>query len=248
MIGLFATGYDNVDLAAAREHGTAVCNVPGYSTDCVAQQAFAFILAHATSLCEFNASTNRGEWVESKTFSYFPFPITELRDKTLGIFGYGAIGKKVAQIGSAFGMKVILHTRTKPEDCPYELVDTETLFRRSDYLSFHCPLTDQTRDLVNKDTLAMLKPTAFLVNTSRGGVVVEQDLADALNNGVIAGAGVDVLRKEPMTADQPLRKAKNCIITPHIAWAGKETRTRLLGIVCDNIRAFRSGAPIHKVN
>lgn len=248
MIGLFATGYDNVDLAAASERGICVCNVPGYSTDCVAQQAFAFILAHATSLCEYNASVNRGEWVESGAFSYFPFPISELAGKTLGIFGYGAIGKKVAAIGSAFGMRVIVHTRTQPADCPFALVGREELFRESDYLTFHCPLTEQTRGLVNKDTLAMMKPSAFLVNTSRGGVVVEEDLADALNRGVIAGAGVDVLRVEPMTADQPLRRAKNCMITPHIAWAGLETRTRLVSMVCENVRAFQRGAPIHKVN
>ena len=248
MIGLFATGYDNVDLAAATEKGIVVCNVPGYSTDCVAQHTFALILAHANSLCEYSASVNHGDWVESGTFSYFPFPISELAGKTLGIFGYGAIGRKVASIGQAFGMNVLVHTRTQPKDCPFALVSTEELFCRSDYLSFHCPLTEQTRGLVNKDTLALMKPTAFLVNTSRGGVIVEEDLADALNRGVIAGAGIDVLRVEPMTADQPLRKAKNCIITPHVAWAGLETRTRLISMVCENVRAFQRGAPIHKVN
>ena len=247
MVGMFATGYDNIDVAAAKRHGVCVCNVPGYSTDCVAQQTFAFILAHATSLLQYDASVNRGEWLDSGSFSYFPFPISELTGKTLGIFGYGAIGKKVAQIGNAFGMRILIHTRTTPENCPFEVVDRETLFRESDYLSFHCPLTEQTKGIVNKETLSLMKPTAFLVNTSRGKVIVEQDLADALNAGVIAGAGIDVLSKEPMTAHQPLRKAKNCIITPHVAWAGLEARTRLLSMICDNVRAFQNGKPKNDV-
>lgn len=247
-VGLFATGYDNVDVEAAAELGIVVCNVPGYSTDSVTQQTFAFILAHATSLVEYDRSTRNGDWVKSGAFSYFPFSLSELAGKTLGVFGFGSIGSRVASVGSAFGMEVLVNSRTEKPDCPYPFVSAEELFRRSDYLTFHCPLTDRTRNLVNRETLALMKPTAFLVNTSRGGVVVEEDLADALNRGVIAGAGIDVLCTEPMTADSPLRGAKNCMITPHVAWATIEARERLVSAVGDNIRAFLDGKPIHRVN
>ena len=246
-VGLFATGYNNIDLKAAEEKGICVCNVPGYSTPSVAQQVFAFILAYATSLPEYDRSTHNGDWITSHTFSYFPYPVSELAGKTLGIFGYGAIGRKVAEIGRAFDMEILVCTRTPPKDCPDLQVTMEVLFRRSDYLTFHCPLTPLTKELVCKQTLSWMKPTAYLINTARGGIVVEQDLADALNAGEIAGAGIDVLTVEPMRANQPLLKAKNCRITPHMAWASAESRQRLLWLVCENLRQFQAGTPIHQV-
>ncbi|HNX14155.1 MAG TPA: D-2-hydroxyacid dehydrogenase [Oscillospiraceae bacterium] len=247
-VGLFATGYNNIDLEAARRHGITVCNAPGYSTDSVTQHVFALLLQIAGSIGQYDRSVHNGDWVRSLAFSYFPYPITEIKDKTLGIFGYGSIGKSVAKAADAFGMKVIVCTRTKPENCPYELVSKEELFARSDYLTIHSPLTPQTKELVNKDTLALMKPTAVLINTSRGGVVNEPELADALNSGKIAAAGLDVLTVEPMKADNPLLSAKNCVITPHTAWASKEARQRLIGLVASNMKAFLDGKPVNVVS
>lgn len=247
-VGLFATGYNNVDLAAADARGVCVANVPGYSTDSVAQHTISFLLALATSLTTYNETVHSGEWCRSAAFTYLTQPMTELTGKTLGIFGFGEIGKAVARIAGALGMRVIVHTRTRPPACPYELVSREALFRRSDFLSLHCPLNDQTADLINRETLSWMKPTAYLINTSRGGTVVEEDLCDALNRGVIAGAALDVVRVEPMREDNPLLKAKNCILTPHTAWATLEARKRLVGMVAENLDAFLKGAPIHIVN
>ncbi|MBR5006840.1 MAG: D-2-hydroxyacid dehydrogenase [Clostridia bacterium] len=247
-IGLFATGYNNVDTAAAREFGIDVVNAPGYSTASVAQLVFAFILSFATSIGDYNASVHRGDWVGSATFSYFPFRLTELAGKTLGIAGFGAIGGKVAEIGSALGMNVIVYTRTPKKNCPYRFVSKEELFAESDFLSLNCPLNEGTKNLVNRETLALMKPDAFIVNTARGGVVDSQALADALNSGKIAGAGIDVLVKEPMRADDPLRTAKNCMITPHIAWASKEARDRLIAMVAESLRLWKEGSPRFVVN
>ncbi len=247
-IGLFATGYNNVDTAAAREFGIDVVNAPGYSTASVAQLVFAFILSFATSIGDYNASVHRGDWVGSATFSYFPFRLTELAGKTLGIAGFGAIGGKVAEIGSALGMNVIVYTRTPKKNCPYRFVSKEELFAESDFLSLNCPLNEGTKNLVNRETLALMKPDAFIVNTARGGVVDSQALADALNSGKIAGAGIDVLIKEPMRADDPLRTAKNCMITPHIAWASKEARDRLIAMVAESLRLWKEGSPRFVVN
>ncbi len=247
-IGLFATGYNNVDTAAAREFGIDVVNAPGYSTASVAQLVFAFILSFATSIGDYNASVHRGDWVGSATFSYFPFRLTELAGKTLGIAGFGAIGGKVAEIGSALGMNVIVYTRTPKKNCPYRFVSKEELFAESDFLSLNCPLNEGTKNLVNRETLALMKPDAFIVNTARGGVVDSQALADALNSGKIAGAGIDVLVKEPMRADDPLRTAKNCMITPHIAWASKEARDRLIAMVAESLRLWKEGKPRFVVN
>ncbi len=246
-VGLFATGYNNIDVVAARELGVAVCNVPGYSTDSVAQLAFAFILRFATSIDKYSASTARGDWSSSETFSYLSFPITELAGKTLGIFGLGDIGKAVAKIGVAFGMKVIAVSRRRIFVPDVEFVTTEELFKRSDYLSLHCPLTDETRGLVNRETLALMKPTAVLINTSRGGVVEEEPLRDALNSGALRGAGIDVLDTEPMTKGHPYLDAKNICITPHVAWGSLEARTRLIGMVAENIRVFKEGGILNRV-
>ena len=247
-VGLFATGYNNIDLAAADERGIVVCNAPGYSTHSVAQQVFAFILALATNLPAYDATVHSGEWCRSAAFTYLTQPMTEIAGKTLGVFGYGAIGKAVAKLGDAFGMKVIVHTRTIPADCPFAVVSKEEIFRQSDVLTFHCPLNEGTADLVNRETLSLMKPTAFLINTARGGIVVEEDLRDALTQGVIAGAGIDVVRVEPMREDNPLRQAPHCLFTPHTAWATLEARRRLIDIVAGNLAAFQSGAPVHVVN
>lgn len=247
-IGLFATGYNNIDTEAAKERGIVVCNAPGYSTEAVAQLTFSMILALAGSFCDYTASTRAGGWIKSDTFSYFPFPLTELKDKTLGIFGYGSIGRQVAKIGRAFNMNVIVYTRTPSKCTDAENVSMEELFSRSDYLTLHAPLTPETAKIINRDTLALMKKSAYIINTSRGGAIDETALADALNNGDIAGAGLDVLTVEPMLEDNPLRTAKNCLITPHIAWAPVETRMRLIEIVADNIKAFINGSPINVVN
>jgi len=247
-VGVFATGYNNIDLEAARRHHITVCNVPGYSTDSVTQHVFALLLQIAGSIGQYDNSVHNGDWVKSLAFSYFPYPITEICGKTFGIFGFGSIGKAVARVAEAFGMKVIVTSRTMPENCPYEVVTTQELFSRSDYLTIHCPLTPQTKELVNKDTLALMKPSAVLINTARGGVINEQDLADALNGGKIAAAGLDVLTVEPMKADNPVLQAKNCVITPHTAWASKEARQRLIGMVAKNIAVFQQGKPINVVS
>ena len=247
-IGLFATGYNNIDTACAKEKGIVVCNVPGYSTEAVAQLTFSMILALSGSFCEYTASTRNGGWIKSDTFSYFPFPLRELKDKTLGIFGYGSIGREVAKIGRAFGMKIITYTRTPGKVTDAESVSMEELFERSDYLSLHAPLTPKTEKLINHNTLSLMKKTAYLINTSRGGAVDEEALAKALNEEKIAGAGLDVLTVEPMLPSNPLRLAKNCLITPHIAWAPLETRIRLITMVAENIKAFREGQPINVVN
>ncbi len=245
-IGLFATGYNNIDINYAAEKGIAVCNVPGYSTDSVAQLAFTFIMMFATNAHKYNDSVHNGDWIRSHTFSYFPFGITELRGKRLGIFGCGAIGRSIGNIGEAFGMDVVYTSRTKRDG--YKFVDFDTLLETGDFISLNCPLTAQTEKLINADTLAKMKKSAYLINTSRGGVINEDDLADALKNGVIAGAGLDVMTVEPMKADNVLLSAPNCIITPHVAWASLEARTRLIIKVAENVKAFINGTVINKVN
>lgn len=248
-VGLFATGYNNVDIAAANEYGAAVCNVPGYSTMAVAQHTFAFILNHFNKTAEYAATVARGDWVNYKLFSYFYIPVTELSGLTMGIVGYGEIGKRTAEIARAFGMNVITHTRS-----PQKVTDgTRTctlpqLLSEADIVSLHCPLTGDNEKMINSETLAMMKPTAVLINTARGGLVDEQALADALNSGKIAAACLDVLANEPMREDCPLRYAKNCTITPHIAWAPKETRIRLLKEVAENLESWLGGEPKNKVN
>ncbi len=247
-VGLFATGYNNIDVEYAKEKGIVVVNVPGYSTEAVAQNTFAMILALSTSLCDYTAFVRNEGWVKSKTFSCFPYPIFELSGKTLGIFGYGNIGRQVAKIGKTFNMNVIVYSRTRREDNDVEWVSRDELFARSDFLSLHAPLTKETERMINKDTISLMKETAYLINTSRGGAIDEAALAEALNTGRLAGAGIDVLTVEPMQPGNPLMTAKNCLITPHVAWAPIETRTRLLGMVADNIKAFIDGNPINVVN
>jgi len=247
-IGVFATGYNNIDVNYAREKGIVVCNVPGYSTDSVTQVTFSFILELASSTSKYVSSVAAGDWKRASQFSYFDYPITEIAGKTLGIYGLGTIGQSVAKVAKAFGMKVIAYTRTPKNIEGIKEVSEQELFAQSDFLTFHCPLTDETARIVNKDSLALMKPTAFLINTARGGIINEDDLAKALKERRIAGAALDVMTYEPMAKDCALWGIDNCIITPHIAWASFEARTRLIGKVADNIRAFCEGNPINVVN
>ena len=244
LITILATGYNIVDIEAAKTLGITVCNVPYYSTNSVAQLTFAFILEFACKLSLHTQSVARGDWQNCKDFAYTLDTLHELCGKTLGIIGYGSIGKKVAQIGKAFGMNVLISTRTPVEGC----VSKEEVFKNADFVTLHCPLNEQSKLMINEKSLALFKPTAYLINTARGGLVDENALADALNSGKIAGAALDVLTSEPPEADNPLIRAENCIITPHIGWASLEARVRLLHATEDNVRAFLQNSPINKVN
>ena len=246
-IGLFATGYNNIDTDYAATHGVTVCNVPGYSTEAVAQHTFAFILALTDRVHEYNATVAQGDWIRSRTFSYFPIPLMELCGKTIGIVGYGAIGRRVGDMARAFGMKVLVHGRRPIPDSDVEQVPFEELLRRSDVVTLHCPLNRDSEGMMNAAAFAAMKEGAIFVNTARGGLVDEWALRAALDSGHLLGAGIDVLQVEPMTADCPLYGAPNCIITPHIAWAGLETRHRLMGVVADNLRHYLAGDAINRV-
>ena len=244
LITILATGYNIVDIEAAKALGITVCNVPYYSTNSVAQLTFAFILDFACKLSLHTQSVARGDWQRCNDFAYTLDTLHELSGKTLGIIGYGSIGKKVAQIGKAFGMNVLIATRTPVEGC----VSKEEVFKNADFVTLHCPLNEQSKLMINEKSLALFKSTAYLINTARGGLIDENALAVALNSGKIAGAALDVLTSEPPKADNPLIYAKNCIITPHMAWASLEARVRLLHATEDNVRAFLQNAPINKVN
>ncbi len=245
-IGIMATGYNNIDIAACREKGIVVTNVPDYSADAVTQMTLAYLLQFATNLISYHASTQNGDWTRSTLFSYCPYEMTELSGKTLGLMGLGSIGSRVAKVASALGMRVIYHTRTK-KDAPYEYVDKDTLFSESDVLSFHCPMTPETQKAVNEESISKMKPGAFIINTARGGLVDEAALAKALNEERIAGFAADVLSVEPQSSACPLIGAKNCILTPHVAWAPKETRVRLWRVLEENLAAFVAGTPQNTV-
>lgn len=247
-IGLFATGFNNIDLNAAKDRGITVCNAGSYSTDAVAQHTFALILHHFSKVALYGNYVADGGWIKSPTFSVFPFPVYELAGKTIAIVGFGSIGKAVAKIAEAFNMNILVCTRTKPENSKYELVSPEEAFRRADILTCHCPLTESTKGFISRDRLSLMKKSALIINTSRGPVADEKALADALNSEQIAGAGLDVLEYEPMRPDSPLLGAKNCVITPHVAWAPLETRRRLISIVNGNLKAFLEGKPTNVVN
>lgn len=249
-IGLLSTGYDAVDVQYARKLGIPVCNIPAYSTNGVAQLVFAHILNHTNRIALHDAAVKDGEWQRNGNFCFWKSDLHELCGKTLGIIGYGKIGQAVAQIGQAFGMRILANT-AHPEKYPQAAVDfvsLEKLLPQSDFITLHCPYTPSTDKLVNTQFLKKCKPTAFLINTSRGGVVDENALRYALDNGLIAGVGVDVLSAEPAVASNPIAFHEKCTVTPHIAWAAYETRERLMGICRDNLRAFFTGSPIHVVN
>ncbi len=241
-IGLLSTGYNVVDIKAAEDLGIPVSYVPAYSTNAVAQHTFALLLELCNHVGAHATAVRAGDWESCRRFCFWNAPLTELYGKTFGIFGLGSIGSAVAKIADAMGMRVIYYSRT-PKDVAYTYVSKEELFSQSDVLSLHCPLNDQTYRLINKDTLSLMKPTAFLINTTRGDVVEEADLADALNEERLAGAALDVLCQEPPTAGSPLLRAKNTVITPHLAWAAKETRSRLIDWAAENLEAFLNGHP-----
>lgn len=250
-VGVLATGYNVIDTAEARRLGITVTNIPAYGTPSVAQHTFALILELCLHMQRHSDAVMAGRWQESKDFTFRDFPLMELSGKTLGIIGFGNIGRKVCEIAMAFGMKVIASSPSRsnaPESGDFEWGEPDSLLSRSDIVTIHCPLTPETSGLINMSRLKLMKKSAFLINTSRGPLVVERDLADALNEGIIAGAGLDVLAVEPPPADNPLLKAKNCIITPHIAWATFDARKRLMETAVGNVRAFLSGSPVNVVN
>jgi len=246
-IGLFATGYNNIDTEYTNEKGITVCNAGSYSTSAVAQQTLAYILEFFTKTADYNNFTHDGGWKKSKFFSPFVFPAHEMDGKTLGIVGYGSIGRAVAKRAEAFGMKILAYTRTVREDGLAEFVSFDELLSRSDVVSVHCPQTNETKGMFNGDAFAKMKDGAYFVNTARGGVMNEAALIAALESGKLAGAAIDVLETEPMREDCKLCEAPNLIITPHIAWTPYETRVRLMGIVKDNIEAFLRGEPVNVV-
>ena len=250
-IGVLATGYNIVDTQAAKDNGVVVTNVPGYSTDSVAQLTFALLLELCHHVQCHSDSVMQGRWSQSVDFCYWDYPLVELKGKTMGIIGFGNIGSKVADIATVFGMSIIAYSRRRTDQShrPHFIwADLHQLLEQSDVISIHCPLFPETKGLINKASLRMMKKSAFLLNTSRGSIVVDEDLADALNHDLIAGAGIDVLSVEPPNEDNPLFSAKNCLITPHIAWATKEARTRLVDIAINNLTAFLDGNPVHVVN
>lgn len=249
-IGVLATGYNVVDVEAARERGIVVTNIPDYSTASVAQFTFALLLEMCHHAGAHNDAVKSGQWTNSKDFSFWNYPLIELAGKTLGVIGFGRIGKAVAQIAQIFGMRVLAFNRNRDEKllsdyCRY--VSLDELLATSDVISLHCPLTRETEGIINRETIGKMKDGVMIINTARGGLVNEEDLSQALNSGKVASAAVDVVSVEPVLEDNPLLKAKNCLITPHIAWAPKEARERLMDIAVGNLSAFLSGAPVNMV-
>ena len=251
-IGIFATGYNMIDLGYCRAHGITVSNAGSYSTDAVAQTVFAFLLHHYSRVAEYDAFVREGGWKNSPSFSPFVFPTGELAGKTIGILGFGTIGRRVARIAEAFSMKVMAVPHRMPEsidpDDPVIYTDLDTMLASADVVSVHTPLTEETKGMFDAARFAQMKQGAYFVNTSRGGVLIEEALRDALESGHLAGAGIDVLTVEPMRADCVLHGVKNLTTTPHVAWAPLQTRQRLLGIVEDNLKNFLAGAPTHVVS
>ena len=249
-IGVLATGYNIVDVAVAKAQGIVVTNIPDYSTTSVAQLVFMFMLEHCHHAQAHSDAVRSGRWAANPDFSFWDFPLIELAGKTLGIIGFGRIGAQVADIATAFGMNVLGYSRRQTAQSArrnFRWASLDELLEQSDFVSLHCPLTPETAGLINKQTIGKMKRSAFLVNTSRGPVINEQDLADALNAGRIAGAGVDVLSTEPPKTENPLLSAKNCIITPHFGWATYEARVRLMDIAVNNLNSFLRGTPVNSV-
>jgi len=250
-IGVLATGYNVVDVEAAKERGIIVTNVPAYSTASVAQMVFAHVLEICNHVAHHDRTVKEGKWEKCPDFCYWERHLIELDGKVMGIIGYGRIGQAVAKVAQAFGMKVIAYSPRKRKELENEnmrYVELDELFSQSDIISLHAPLFESTRNIINKESISKMKKSVIIINTSRGPLVNEQDLADALNSGRIYAAGVDVVSEEPIKANNPLLKAKNIFITPHIAWAPKEARVRLMNIAMENIEAYLAGRPINVVN
>ena len=249
-IGVLATGYNVVDVDAAKEHGIAVCNIPTYGTDAVAQFAIALLLEVCHHIGHHSDAVHDGRWETSEDWCFWDYPLIELAGKTMGIIGLGRIGQSTARIAAALGMKVFGYDRHQKDSGRKvaEYVELDTLFAQSDVIVLHCPLFPETSGIINKDNIAKMKDGVIIINNSRGPLIVEQDLTDALNSGKVAAAGLDVVSTEPIKGDNPLLKAKNCIITPHISWAPKESRQRLMDIAVDNLAKFIAGEPQNVVN
>lgn len=249
-IAVLATGYNVVDCAAARERGIAVANVPAYGTQIVAQYAVGMLLELCSHYAAHDEAVKSGRWEHNTDWCFWDYPMIELCGKTAGIIGLGKIGQATARILGAMDMRVLAHSRTETKAGKRlaEYVDLDTLLRESDVIFLHCPLFPETAGMINKDSISKMKDGVILINNSRGPLIVEQDLADALNSGKVYAAGLDVVSTEPIQGDNPLLTAKNCMITPHISWAAKAARQRILDITVDNIKAFLNGAPVHVVN
>lgn len=250
-VGVLATGYNVVDVQAAREKNIPVTNVPNYSTQAAAQFAFALLLEICSRVGDHSAAVHAGRWESSADFCFWEHPLIELAGKTIGIIGYGRIGQTTGKLAQAFGMKVIAfaphrEVGTKLGDCSF--VELDELFKTSDVIALHCPLFPSTQGIICKENIAKMKDGVIIINNGRGGLVVEQDLRDALDSGKVYAAGVDVVSAEPIKADNPLLGAKNCFITPHISWAPKESRVRLMNIAVENVKAFLAGKPVNVVN
>lgn len=247
-IGVLATGYNVVDVAAAAKYGVAVSNVPAYGTTAVAQFTMALLLELCHHVGEHAASVKAGEWSRCPDFCYWNTPMTELAGKTFGVIGFGRIGKATAQLASAFGMKVIAYSRNAKGDGSVPMVSLDELLEKSDVISLHCPLFAETQGIINRENIAKMKDGVLILNTSRGPLICEEDLAQALESGKVAGAAVDVLTQEPPAEQNPLLGAKNCIVTPHIAWASRESRARLMDTAVQNLRAYLAGSPQNLVS
>jgi len=250
-IGVLATGYDVVDVEAAKERGIPVTNVPNYGTTSVSQMVFALLLEICHHVWEHSEAVKRGEWTNNTDWCFWKYPLIELAGKTIGIIGYGRIGQATGKIAQAMGMKVLAYDQYVNRELESETMkyaSLDELFRESDVISLHCPLSESTRGIINKETIAKMKGGVIIINTARGSLVIEQDLADALNSGKVYAAGIDVVSIEPIKMDNPLLKAKNVILTPHIAWAPKESRQRLMDIAINNLKSFLSGKLVNVVN
>ncbi len=250
-IGVLATGYNVVDADTAGELGKIVTNIPTYGTTAVAQFVFAHLLEICHHVWDHSEEVKKGAWGSAQDFCFWNYPLVELADKKMGIIGLGRIGQTTARIAMAFGMDVLAvdaYPNLELENDQFKYVELEEMLSQADVISLHCPLFDTTKGMINKDSIAKMKDGVILINTSRGPLIVEQDLADALNSGKVGGAGLDVLSIEPAEDNNPLLRAKNCIITPHIAWAPKESRSRLMSIAVDNLEAFIKGSPVNIVS
>lgn len=249
-ITIQATGYDPIDYVYAREKGIPVSNVPTYGTASVAQFAMALLLEICGHAAHHSDAVHAGRWAESGEWTFWDYPMIELAGKTMGIIGFGRIGQNVGRIAKALGMNVIAFNRSRSAEGAEiaEYVELDELLHRADVISLHCPLFPETRGIINRETISKMKDGVIIINNSRGPLVVEQDLADALNSGKVYAAGLDVVSSEPISADNPLLKAKNCLITPHISWAPKESRQRIMDCTVENIRAFQAGKPQNVVN
>ena len=247
-IGLFATGYNNIDTVYCSEHGITVCNAGTYSTNAVCQHTFALILECLNRVGDYSRFVADGNWKNSKTFSPFVFPLSEIAGKTLGIVGYGKIGEAVGRVAKAFGMNVLAYKRNPADSADVTFVDLDTLLKNSDIVTVHCPLNDDSYRMFDESAFCKMKDGSVFVNTARGGIMDENAVLGALKSGKLSYAAIDVLETEPMAQDCVLCGAENCIITPHIAWAPMETRERLMGVVCDNLRSFINGTPKNVVN